>query len=417
MATSASSAVVAGGAEGSLKYRGWRVVLAAYSGVMVSFGSLLVFTFSIFVKPLATEFGWSREGVSGAFAFAALSVALCSPLLGNWLDRYGPRRIILPCMTIFGLAIASLAFLTPHLAHLYGIFVVMGIVGNGTTQMGYSRAVCTWFEEKRGIALALVVAGVGTGSMILPPLAQAVINAAGWRVAYLVLGALVLVFGIPLTALWVKERPSQKTASSVELAGAQVPEALRSGVFWILIATLILNSVSINGAVIHMVALLTDRGVSSSTAALGASVLGGASLAGRLLTGWFLDRFFGPRVAFVLYAGSASGILMLASAASGLSGMAAAALIGLGMGAEANITPYLLTRYFGLRSFSTLYGLTWTAYAIAGATGPVIMGRVFDLTGSYSWLLTVLSGAALAAAFLMLAAPRYPAQSAGAPAK
>ncbi|HSM78572.1 MAG TPA: MFS transporter, partial [Bryobacteraceae bacterium] len=103
MATSASSAVVAGGAEGSLKYRGWRVVLAAYSGVMVSFGSLLVFTFSIFVKPLATEFGWSREGVSGAFAFAALSVALCSPLLGNWLDRYGPRRIILPCMTIFGL--------------------------------------------------------------------------------------------------------------------------------------------------------------------------------------------------------------------------------------------------------------------------------------------------------------------------
>lgn len=417
MATSASSAVVAGGAEGSLKYPGWRVVLAAYSGVMVSFGSLLVFTFSIFVKPLATEFGWSREGVSGAFAFAALSVALCSPLLGNWLDRYGPRRIILPCMAIFGVAIASLAFLTPHLAHLYGIFVVMGIVGNGTTQMGYSRAVCTWFEEKRGIALALVVAGVGTGSMILPPLAQAVINAAGWRMAYLVLGALVLVFGIPLTALWVKERPSQKTASSVELAGAQVPEALRSGVFWILIATLILNSVSINGAVIHMVALLTDRGVSSSTAALGASVLGGASLAGRLLTGWFLDRFFGPRVAFVLYAGSASGILMLASAASGLSGMAAAALIGLGMGAEANITPYLLTRYFGLRSFSTLYGLTWTAYAIAGATGPVIMGRVFDLTGSYSWLLTVLSGAALAAAFLMLAAPRYPAQSAGALAK
>jgi len=409
--------VVAGGAEGSLKYPGWRVVLAAYSGVMVSFGSLLVFTFSIFVKPLATEFGWSREGVSGAFAFAALSVALCSPLLGNWLDRYGPRRIIVPCMAIFGVAIASLAFLTPHLAHLYSIFVVMGIVGNGTTQMGYSRAVCTWFEEKRGIALALVVAGVGTGSMILPPLAQAVINAAGWRMAYLVLGALVLVFGIPLTALWVKERPSQKTASSVELAGAQVPEALRSGVFWILIATLILNSVSINGAVIHMVALLTDRGVSSSTAALGASVLGGASLAGRLLTGWFLDRFFGPRVAFVLYAGSASGILMLASAASGLSGMAAAALIGLGMGAEANITPYLLTRYFGLRSFSTLYGLTWTAYAIAGATGPVIMGRVFDLTGSYSWLLTVLSGAALAAAFLMLAAPRYPAQSAGAPAK
>ena len=122
---------------------GWRVVIAAYFGVMVSFGSLLVFTFGTFLKPLSTAFGWSRESVSAAFGFAAISVAICSPLLGHLLDRWGPRRLIVPCMAVFGVAFASLGLLTPHLFHLYSIFVVLGIVGNGTTQMGYSRAVST----------------------------------------------------------------------------------------------------------------------------------------------------------------------------------------------------------------------------------------------------------------------------------
>ena len=124
------------------------MVLAAYFGTMVSFGSLLVFTFSVFVKPLGAAFGWSRESVAGAFGVAAMSVAVCSPPLGHLLDRYGPRRVILPCMAIFGCAFASLGLLTPHLWHLYAVFLVMGAVGNGTTQMGYSRAVSTWFDSR-----------------------------------------------------------------------------------------------------------------------------------------------------------------------------------------------------------------------------------------------------------------------------
>lgn len=87
--------------------------------------------------------------------------------------------------------------------------------------------------------------------------------------------------------------------------------------------------------------------------------------------------------------------------------VAAAALIGFGLGGEADITPYLLTRYFGLRSFSTLYGFTWTAYAIAGAIGPVVMGRAFDLTGSYALFLSVLAVSGLISAILMLTMPAY----------
>ncbi len=377
--------------ESQLSYPGWRVVLAAFSGVMVSFGSLLVFTFAVFLKPLCAQFDWSREAVSAAFGFAALTVAVCSPPLGHLLDRYGPRRIILPCMAVFGLAFGSLGLLTGHLAHLYAMFVLLGVVGNGTTQMGYSRAVSSWFDRRRGTALALVMAGSGTGSILLPPLAQMMIDTHGWRSAYMVLGGLVLLLGIPLTAVFVRERPAERSQPAMTAEGCTAAEGIRTRPFWILIAMLFLNSVSVNGAITHLSALLTDRGAGTAQAALALSVLGGASLAGRLLTGHFLDRFFGPRVALVLLGITACGIGVLSVASSALTGIAAAGLIGIGMGAEADITPYLLTRYFGLRAFSTLYGFSWTAYAIAGGIGPVLMGRAFDATGSYQTFLLGLS--------------------------
>jgi MFS family permease len=395
---------------GMLANPGWRVVLAAFFGVMVSFGSLLVFTFGTFLKPLSAEFGWSRQAISGAFGAAAMTVAVCSPALGHLLDRYGPRRIIIPCMAVFGIAVASLGLLTPSLFHFYATFVVLGIVGNGTTQMGYSRAVSTWFDERRGLALALVMAGVGTGSMVFPPLAQWIIDNHGWRSAYLVLGAIILLLGIPLTALFVRERPQESLQRQSRHDGLSVAKALRSGAFWVVVAMLFLSSISVNGAITHLSPLLTDRGVTASDAALAASVLGLFSFAGRLITGYLLDRFFGPRVSLCLLGAMALGILLLATAGSAMQGLVAAGLIGLGLGGEADVTPYLLTRYFGLRSFSTLYGFTWTAYAIAGAIGPVIMGKAFDATGSYTSLLTILAAVTLIAAAMMLLLPRYPAR-------
>ncbi len=396
--------------------QGWRVVLAAWFGVMVSFGSLLVFTFSVFLKPVSAEFHWSREAVSAAFGFAALTVAACSPFLGHLLDRHGPRRVILPCMAVFGLAFASLGLLTNSLAHLYATFVLMGIVGNGTTQMGYSRAVSTWFDRRRGIALALATAGAGAGAMIFPPVAQALIDRYGWRNAYFALGALVLICGIPLTALFVRERPRPPAAHpAAHTPGLPLSQALRSRAFWLIVATLLLGSVSVNAAITHLSPLLTDRGITPASAALAASVLGLASLCGRILTGLLLDRLFGPRVGLMLGASMAAGIATLAAAHSAAQGLLAAALIGFGLGGEADITPYLLTRYFGLRAFSALYGLTWTAYAIAGAIGPVIMGRAFDLSGSYAVLLAVLASGVLASALLFLLLPRYPATAPATP--
>jgi predicted MFS family arabinose efflux permease len=396
--------------ESSPGYEGWRVAAASAVGVFVSFASLLVYTFGVFLKPLAEEFRWSREAISAAFGIAAMTVAVCSPPLGYLLDRISPRRIILPCLTIFGCAFASLSLLTPRLWHFYAVFVVLGIVGNGTAQMAYSRAVSSWFDRRRGAALAIVMSGGAIGALVLPPAAAALIEALGWRNACLTLGWMVILLGVPTVARFVRERPSSQAANDTRIAGASVPEALRSRVFWIVVTVLFFSSIGQNGAITHISSLLTDRGVSARGGALAISAMGVASLFGRLLTGWLLDRFFAARVSFGLLTAAAFGTFVLSSAQSLGAGILGAVLIGIGMGGEADVTPYLLSRYFGLRSFSVLYGTTWTFYAIAGAIGPVLMGKAFDLTGSYEALLVRLAFGTFAVGALMLLLPRYAAR-------
>ena len=110
-------------------YYGWRVVLAACLGVMAGFGSLFVYTFAVFVKPLSAQFGWNRESISLGFAIGAMTVGLTSPLIGRLLDRLGPRPIILPCMTVFGCGIASLSLLGSKLWQFYATCFVIGLVG------------------------------------------------------------------------------------------------------------------------------------------------------------------------------------------------------------------------------------------------------------------------------------------------
>ena len=395
--------------ESTLAYPGWRVAFASGAGVLVSFGSLLVYTFGIFLKPVTEEFGWSRQSASLAFGIAAMMLAACSPALGYLLDRVGARRVILPCMAVFGCAFASLALLTHQIWHLYVIFAILGAVGNGAAHLAYTRAVSSWFDRRRGMALAIVMTGGAVGAIVLPPAAQALVEGLGWRGAFATLGAVVLAIGLPVGAALVREKPGFERNRGGAAAGASVQQATRTRAFWILVAVLFMFSIGQNGALTHLSALLTDRGVSSGNAAIAVSLMGAASLLGRLVTGWLLDRFFAPRLAFGLLTLAAAGIFILSTAHSLVTGSLAAILIGAGMGGEANITPYILSRYFGLRSFSTLYGFTWTAYAIAGAIGPVLMGRAFDTTASYQGLAVKLSVLTLLAAGLMLGMPAYDA--------
>ena len=395
--------------ESKLSYYGWRVVLAACLGVMAGFGSLFVYTFTVFVKPLGAALGWNRESVSLGFAIAAMTLGLCSPLIGRLIDRFGPRRIILPSMTVFGCGIASLALLGSRLWQFYLTCFVIGLVGNGAAHLAYARSISTWFQRRLGMALAFVMVGAGLGAMILPVVAQSIVTRFGWRAAYLSLGALALLLGLPLSWRYIADCSArQKQSAPVVHSGLTWQQGTRSFAFWIIVVVLFVSSISMNGAITQLSALLTDRGITPGDAALCASILGGLSVFGRIGTGWMLDRFFGARVALVVNLVTAAGVVVLARANSFAAGALAAALLGIGAGGEAAITPYLLTRYFGLRAFSTLYGFTWTFYAAAGAIGPVILGRAFDSTGSYSSLLVALAIALSLAAGMNLLLPRYP---------
>lgn len=394
--------------ESDLSYPGWRVVLAACLGVMAGFGSLFVYTFSVFVKPLALAFGWSREAISTGFAIAAVTLGVVSPLLGRWIDRFGPRRIILTCMTVFGCAIASLGVLRSGLWQFYGTCFVLGLVGNGAAHLAYSRSISTWFRQRLGTALAFVMLGAGCGAMILPLVAQGIISRFGWRTAYFSLGTIALLLGLPLSWRFIHDRPRASREPSTNVhSGSTWQQGLQAYSFWIITGILVVSAMSMNGAITHLSALLTDRGINVREAAVCASVLGGTSILGRIFAGWLLDRFFGAHVALAINLITAVGVLLLAKAGHFYVGCLAAALIGIGAGGEAAITPYLLTRYFGLRAFSTLYGLTWTFYAAAAAIGPVVLGRAYDATGSYASLLMLLAAALAVAAAMNLFLPRY----------
>jgi MFS family permease len=391
--------------------RGWVILMTSVMGIAVSFGSLVIFAFGVFIKPLSDQFGWSRTQISLAFTLTALMVAAFSPFIGRIVDRVGARKVLLPCVAVYGAAFCCLA-LVKTLVGLYAIYVLLGVVGNGTTQLCYARVISAWFDRRRGLALATMMAGVGAGAIGIPPLATWLISAYGWREAYLLLGVSIFVLGMIPAALSLREMPPDAARSDAAAAPARLPgmrgaEAVRMPVFWLLLTGFFLFSVSVNGSVAHLIPILTDRGIGTETAALAASMLGVLTLCGRLLTGVLLDRFSGSRVTGIFFGIAAVGVAVLSQAHAVVTAFTGAALIGLGMGAEADVMPYLISRYFGLHSFSEIYGYAFTAYALAGALGPLLMGWSFDRFHSYSTALLCLAAAMLTGAAVLASLPRY----------
>ncbi|MGA8027834.1 MAG: MFS transporter [Bryobacteraceae bacterium] len=368
----------------------------------MGFGSLFIFTFGVFLKPVAAACGWSRAEISTGFTAAVLAVALSSPFLGRLLDRFPARRVVIPCTLIYGLGFASLALLTSHLWHFVLVLAILGAIGNGTTQLGFARVVSAWFDRGRGRALAVIMAGSGFGSMIFPPLAQFLISSYGWRAAYALLGALILALGLPLSVLYLYEPSPPQGLQPVS------PSTSREGIlrdifsfrFLGIASALLLFSLATNGLNTHWAALLTDRGLSPAMAATVLSVAGVATLCSKLSTGYVLDRYSATFAVAILFGVSGIGFATIIYDHSVWLAFAAAALVGIGMGAESDAVPYLLSRYFGLRRFSELYAYTWSVYAVAGGLGPLLAGGIYDRTGSYStalytFLIMVLGAAAL----------------------
>jgi MFS family permease len=402
--------------ESQVSRQGWRVVAASAVGLF--FWSLPPYSFAVFLKPIAEDLHLSREAVSSMFSGGPLMAALSAAPVGYLLDRLGARPIVIPFLAIAGCAFALRALIEPPLWPFFFLFALSGAAGVGASPIGYARLVSTWFDRQRGLALGVAIAGGALGAIVHPSAAEALIRAIGWRSAHVVLGGLVLLVGLPVVVMFVKPRPvrqSIRPGVDSALSGASFGEGVRSPVFWVLAVVLLCDSIANSSLSVHLSALLTDRGLSASHGAAALSAMGAAALVGRISAGWLLDRYFAPRVSFGLLVITAAGIFVLASARTFEAAMAGALLVGFGMGGEYDVTPYLLTRYFGLRAFSTLYGLSYAAVGVAWAIGPILMGRAFDATGSYEPHLLRLAVALLGVSALMLLLPRYAAPPAERP--
>jgi MFS family permease len=366
----------------------WWVVFGAVVGLLVCNGPVLAYTFGIFLKPVNADMGWQRGETSFALSVGSFVGAIAVPFLGVMMDRWGIRRVALPGIVIYSACLAVVG-LSPR---SFWIFTLLFGLAEATssiqTPIAYAKAISAWFDRRRGRALGIAMAGIGVGAFIMPQLSEYLIGRIGWRGAYSVLAGLTLLIAFPAVALFIREpEPGEgeysRNRSGDNLPGLLLHEAAGTLRFWLLIPAFFLVAIAINGTVGHVVPLLTDRGLSPGAAAATMGLYGLATMTGRLTAGFLVDRIFAPYVAAVFFLAPISGFVFIASAAGILPALGVI-LMGLGLGTEIDLIAFLVSRYFGQRSFGRLYGCFFMVFGMGTALGRYVGGVIYDMAGSYN---------------------------------
>jgi MFS family permease len=400
-------------------FYGWWIVVTSALGVC--FGApLSVYSFGIFFKSFQHEFHASRAAISFAFTLHNVLGALLLPVVGRLIDRVGARRVILPVTAMFALVLISALWIGHSIWQLYLFYGALGIALGGPGPVSYSVVISHWFNRRRGLALGLLGLSIGIGAFCVPLISHRLIALFGWRVAYGTFGGAILLISIPVVARFLENDPAdrglwpdgdktaQNLADTSGLEGMCWAEIRRSPNFWLMIAVFTLTSGSLHAGVLHMPALLTDRGLSPGRAAGASAVIGISVAIGRVASGYLIDRIFAPRVAMLFYGASAAGLAILWSGQTRSVALIAAFLVGLGMGAETELMGYLVSRYFGLRAFASAFGYAFCAFMLAGAAGTLLMGAGFDHFHSYTAPLGMACVATACAVVLLTRLGNYP---------
>jgi len=391
----------------------WWVVVASALALIAGQGAISVFAAGVFLKPVSQELGFGRGEISTAIAVSNIMIALAAPFFGGTLDTYGIRRPLLISITLFALATAAMAMLQPAFLVLLALYGLSGLVGVGQNPTAYSKVIASYFDRDRGLAMGLALAGVGLGTALMPTLSNALIANLGWRLGYVGLGIVIVVLALlPVAALLPEPKGQQPEQASLgELPGVPFGEGIRSGKYWALAIAFFLASMTINGTLVHVVPLLTDRGIAVGTAV---SMVAGAGLAlivGRVIAGYVIDRVFAPYVALVFLGGPVLGLAILGLNPQFISPLVGTVLLGLGIGAEIDLMSFLVTRYFGIRAFGALHGLMFSIFVLGNAAGAAALGWSFQLLQSYGPAFLVFEAVLIVACILFatLGPYRYPA--------
>ncbi len=395
-------------------FYGWWIVAVAALGLFFGAAPIIVYSFGVFIAPLTREFHANRAAISFAFTLFGLAGAPGALAVGRLVDRFGARRIAITSLVIFAVTLLCNGFFSGKIWHLYVLYSILGLAGIGSSPLAFSDVISHWFDRFRGLALGLMMFGAGVAAIIMPSLLQRIITAFGWRDAYRFYAVAVLLIAAPLIALFLKERPETMgllpdgdtipraiIRTSHKDQGLSWSEVRRDRAFWSMIFAFFLIMVGMQGCVIHLPAMLLDRGSTAQTGALAASCVGAALLIGRVCTGYLLDRFFARYVAAHLFGQAALGMLLLAAHGPNWLPFVSAVSVGLGIGAETDVMAYMTSRYFGLRCFAEIYSYLWFGFVISVALGPYLMGLGYDKTGSYRVPLVAFVLAASGASMLM----------------
>ena len=398
------------GAEPSIFY-GWWVVAAAFAITFLGFGS--AYTFSAFLEQLQRDFGASRGSVSLVFSLAGFLYFGLGIVSGPLADRYGSRPLVVTGMILLGLGLA-LASVARNLIEVYAAYGLGVGLGVGCAYVPAIGAVQRWFVRRRGFASGLAVAGIGVGTLVMPPLASLLIGSLGWRGAYLALGALALVLGCSM-ALLIENDPSGRglnpdgdrlAARTVQAGGAAVGEAIRSGRFISLYVACLICSFGVFVPFVHLVPFARDHGIAVSMAAVLLGVIGLGSTAGRFFLGTVADRMGRERSLLMMFVGMAASLTIWALSVNVWSLSVFAFVYGVFYGGWVAVLPAIVMDYFGGRNVSGIIGVLYTSVAFGTLIGPSAAGFAFDLSHSYELPIVASAATNVLAAFIVALTPR-----------
>ena len=414
----------------TLRYRGyygWIIVMVAL--VSMAFWIGIRTSFSVFFVALLEEFSWNRGDSAGAQSLALITYTVLAPLVGWLIDRFGPRRVIVPgiLVLVMGLVMcATIKTLTQFYIY-YGVFMGSGITCIGI--ISYSAILAHWFQKKRGLASGIAVSGMGLGTFLFLPLTQFFITAVGWRTTFMITAGLVLLLVLPLNGLFLKHKPQEidqqvdgSDSGSFHISGDAKPDGsvhnpndsfrhvIRTFSFWSLMAFPFLVVIGIYITLVHNVQFMVDQGISKMTAAWIFAMVGIISSVFRIFWGWLSDRW-GREKTFtlgVLCACLGVGSLILLEA-TGVRMFIYSFLIlfGVGWGVTAPMFMAVSADLFKGKAFGFIYGLVEAGIGFGGALGAWIAGLIFDRTSSYQWaFILAISGMVCSCFFVWMAAPR-----------
>ena len=382
------------------------MVLAAFLCNVVTFGCGF-YSFSLFVTPLERDLGWGRGDVMAGFTIFFLATGLVAPQVGRLVDRHGARVVMSLGAIVAGAGFVVLCSMT-ELWQFYLGYAIVGLGMAGTGQIPTSAVVSNWFERRRGTAVGFMASGIGVGGIALAPFVGTwLLPRIGWGHSYLVLGALCWLVIVPLAILVIRTRPSEKgvvafgaedvTAASghtseQQVSGVSLKVAMGTAAFWLIVVTYLFSHFAQVGAVQNQVPFLQDAGFPMAVSAGALGAVGLSSAFGKFGFGWLCDRMQARYVLAIglsLQLGSIVVLMGISPDSPAAVAWLYAVMMGLGLGSWLPTMSMLTSGYFGLANYGAIFGAITIPYAVGSAVGPLVAGRLYDSSGSYTGVFVV----------------------------